>query len=641
MSSDSQFGLLRSRRFAPFFLTQCLGALNDNILRNGLVMLMTFAILSDMGGRVDVLANVIAALFILPFVLFSAVAGQLADKYDKSALIRRIKVFEIALVLFAAGAMFVGNVYALLALVFLMGLQSTLFGPIKYAILPQLVERDQLIGANGLVEGGTYLAIIAGLFIGGYAASLGQPGILMLSVCLLAFAVAGYFASRAIPAVRPGDPTISLRYNVVRETLRVCRYAYRERSVFLSIMGLSWFWSFGLIALAQLPAFSKIVLYGTPQLANVLLVCFAVGIGIGSLVCEKLSRRHIELGLVPLGAIGLTVFAADIYVAFYNTPAAAPVTATEFMARNGSLRLLIDLTLIGVSGGLFSVPLYAMLQDRSPERLRSRIVAANNILNSVFMIAGAATASGLLLIGFSIPGVFAFLAVMNTVITVYLFWLLPEFVMRFMTWILINVLYRIEVEGADNIPRDGPALLVANHVSFVDALLIGGAVLRPTRFVMYYKIFKIPLLSFIFKTAKAIPIAGKREDPDLMATAFDKIDAELADGRLVCIFPEGAITQDGEIQPFRGGMEHILKRRPVPVVPIALRGLWGSWFSRQGGGAVKKWPRRFRAAITVVVGQPVAASQASAAAMQADVQSLLDGRDKADDDPNADNQDQR
>ncbi|MEM7611428.1 MAG: MFS transporter [Pseudomonadota bacterium] len=573
------------------------------------------------------MANIIAALFILPFVFASAFAGQLADKYDKALLIRRIKLLEVALMVAALIALLNQSLWGLLALVFAMGLQSTLFGPIKYAILPQLVRRDELVGANGLIEGGTYLAIVVGLFVGGSIAGLSESGPLILGVCVLATAIIGYGASRAIRPLPPADPTIALRLNVLRESIRICRYAREERSVFMSIMGLSWFWAFGLIALAQLPAFSQQVLNGTPQLANVLLVCFAVGIGIGSLACEKLSRKHIELGLVPLGALGLSLFAFDVFWIYASGPAMPATDVPGFLSKPANWRLLFDLTMIGVAGGLFSVPLYAMMQDRSAANRRSRIIAANNIINALFMIVGAGAAAAMLAVGVSLPGVFAVLAISNAVIALYLFFLLPEFVMRFLVWVLVNVLYRIEVRHHDRIPADGPALLTANHVSFVDALLIGGAVQRPVRFVMYYKIFQIPLLSFIFRTAKAIPIAGYKEDPELLEEAYEKIDAELAAGRPVCIFPEGAITRDGLLAPFRPGMERILERRPVPVVPIGLQGLWGSWFSREGGGAVRKWPRRFRARIKVVIGEPVAPEHARADAVQSEVQLLLDARD--------------
>ncbi len=630
MSSTTQFTLLTTKRFAPFFVTQCLGALNDNILRNGLVMLVVFSVLPNMDIESDILANLVAGLFILPFVLASSLAGQIADKFDKAMLIRRIKLLEVALMIAAVFALLSQSIYALLALVFAMGLQSTLFGPIKYAILPQLVSRRELIGANGLIEGGTYLAIIVGLFVGGSVAASPEWGVEALGIIILSVSLIGYLASRKIDSVAPADPDMQLRFNIWKETIRVCRYAGAERSVFLSIMGLSWFWSFGLVALAQLPAFADQVLNGTPQLANLLLVCFAVGIAIGSLLCEYLSRRSIELGLVPLGALGLSIFSIDI---FFTYAAGVPLPETnvaQFLASAGNWRLLIDLTMIGVSGGLFSVPLYAMMQDRSPARKRSRIIAANNIINSLFMIAGSLAAVGLLMIDVGIPGIFAVLAVTNAVVAIYIFALLPEFVMRFLVWLLINVLYRVRVEGAQRIPVQGPALLVANHVSFVDALLIGGAVQRPVRFVMYYKIFRIPVLSFIFRTAKAIPIAGHKEDPELLASAYEKIDAELAEGRVVCIFPEGAITHDGELQPFRQGMQRILAQRAVPVVPIALRNLWGSWFSREGGGAIRKIPRRFRAEITIAIGDPVAPDNATVERMQTEVEQLLHGRAEVD-----------
>ncbi|MEM1439462.1 MAG: MFS transporter [Pseudomonadota bacterium] len=627
MSHPSQFTLLTQRRFAPFFVTQCLGALNDNILRNGLVMLVAFSLLPGAGDNSDEFANVVAALFILPFVLFSAIAGQFADKFDKSGLVRRVKAMEIVLMLGAAVALTADSVNALIALVFAMGLQSTLFGPIKYGILPQLVSRDELVGANGLVEGGTYIAIIIGLLIGGVIASSPEYATLTLATTVIAVAVIGWFASLFIPPVAAADPELKLSYNLVRDTINVCRIAGEERSVFLSIMGLSWFWSLGLVVLAQIPAMGASVLNGTPQVANALLVCFAVGVTLGSLVCERLSRHTIELGLVPLGAIGLSVFSLDVFVMFAGGAPRAPVDVPAFLEDVANWRLLIDFTLIGASGGLFSVPLYALLQDRSRPSQRARVIAANNILNSVFMIVAAISAVGFLRAGVSVPGIFAVLAITNAVVAVYIFWLLPEFVMRFLVWILVNVLYRIEVKGADRIPREGPALLVANHVSFVDALLIGGAVTRPTRFVMYYKIFQIPLLSFIFKTARAIPIAGRKENPALMEAAFERIDEELAAGRVVCIFPEGAITHDGLMQNFRPGMERILERRPVPVVPIGLNNLWGSWFSREGGGALRKWPRRFRARITVAIGVPIAAAEATAETAQSAVAALLESGD--------------
>ncbi|MEL7023396.1 MAG: MFS transporter [Pseudomonadota bacterium] len=623
MRSENQFSLLKAKRFAPYFWTQCLGALNDNVLRNGLVMLVTYGIVDYTSGSPEILANVVGAVFILPFLLFSAPAGQLADRSDKGDLIRRIKLAEILLALLALALLALNTINGLVVLVFAMGVQSTFFGPIKYAILPELVPRESLVGANGLVEGGTYLAIILGLFIGGMVATVENTGPYLLGTTLLILAILGYWTSRSVPSIPAADPSVTLSWNLWSDSVDVIKHARQERSVFLSIMGLSWFWTFGFVALMQLPALARDTINASPTLANILLCGFAIGTGAGAMLCERLSRRHIELGLVPIGAIGLTVFAFDIWLAWSGNAGEHPIGTQAFFATADGWRLAIDLAMLGLSGGLFSVPLYAMMQDRTDPAIRARVVAANNVLNSVMMIAGAGLAILLLMAGVEIPGIFLTLSLMNIAITAFLFLLLPEFIMRFVTWCLVNVLYRLRVNGQENLPTEGAALIVANHVSFVDALLLGAAIPRPARFVMYYKIFNIPLLKQIFRTAKAIPIAGQREDPATLSSAFEKIDEELRAGNIVCIFPEGAITHDGQMQTFRSGVERILDRTPVPVVPVGLNGLWGSWFSRSDGGAVRKWPRRFRAPITVEIGQMVSAADATAKRLEKDVRQLL------------------
>lgn len=623
MRTENQFSLFGEKRFTGYFVTQCLGALNDNVLRNGLMMLVTYGVVDYNGIAPEILNNVVGAVFMLPFVLFSAPAGQLADRMDKALLIRRIKTSEMALAVVALGLLVLGSVYGLVFLVFLMGVQSTFFGPVKYAVLPDLVPRESLIGANGLVEGGTYLAIILGLFIGGATATTQGSGHYWLGLSILALAIIGYLASHAIPTMRAADPGARVSRKLWRDTFEVIRYARENHDVFLSIIGLSWFWTFGFVAIMQLPALARDTINANSMLANLLLCGFAVGTGAGALMCEKLSRQKIELGLVPIGAFGLSLFAFDIWWIWGHV---APQTLTDvaaFYATGRGWRLSVDLAMLGLSGGLFSVPLYAMMQDRSRAEHRARVVAANNVLNSVLMIIGALFAIVLLLVGVTVPGIYLALALMNVAVTVFLLMLLPEFVMRLCAWLIVSLLYRLRISGREHLPSEGPALIVANHVSFVDALLLGAAIPRPARFVMYYKIFNVPGLNRIFRTARAIPIAGKKEDPEMLERAFDQIDQELADGRLVCIFPEGAITRDGQIQTFRTGVEQILKRRPVPVVPAALHGLWGSWFSRSGGGAIRKWPRRFRAPIAVTFDQSVPAEQATAELLQRRVTDLL------------------
>ena len=613
MSESSQFSLLGQRRFAPFFGTQFLGALNDNVFRNGLVILITFQGVMVAGLDHTQLANIAGALFILPFFLFSATAGQLADKFEKSFLMRRIKMLEIVLMAFAAYA-FVSKGYELLLVVlFLMGCQSTLFGPVKYAYLPQQLENDELIGGNALVEAGTYVAIILGLVIGGLVVAI-DPSV--LAMCLIGFALLGYLASRQTPTTRAVDPTLTISWNAWTETWRIVGFAREERSVFLSILGISWFWFFGSAMTLQLPAYTLDILHGNEVITTSLLVAFAIGVGIGSLLCERMSGHRIELGLVPFGSIGLSVFAIDLYFAQPIAAATTIESLSEFLARSGSWRILLDLALLGAFGGFYSVPLYALIQQRSKRQQLSRVIAANNIINAIFMVTASLMSIAILQLGFSVPELFLVLAALNVVVAIYIYTLLPEFLLRFMAWILINVFYRVRPVGLENIPPTGPAVVVCNHVSYMDPILLRGSIRRPMRFVMYYKIFDIPLLRFFFKNMKAIPIASAREDEDLMKLAFDKVDAELEAGNIVCIFPEGGMTCDGEVQRFRPGIEKIIARRPVPVIPVSLGRLWGSWFSRRKDGGLRRIPGRLFAHVPITVGRAIPATDVTARSLE-------------------------
>ena len=626
MSDQSQFRLLGQRRFAPFFVTQFLGALNDNIFRNGLVILVTFQGVLVAGMDHSELANVAGGLFILPFFLFSATAGQLADKYEKSMLMRRIKLLEISLMIIAAIAFTFGSYVVLLLVLFLMGCQSTLFGPVKYAYLPQQLDTNELIGGNALVEAGTYIAIILGLIVGGATVAVSPNSQALLGASLVAVALVGYLASRRVPLTRAVDPGLSINWNAWSETWRIVGFARERRDVFLAILGISWFWFFGSAMTLQLPAYTLMILNGNESVTTALLVSFAIGVGLGSLLCERMSARRIELGLVPFGSIGLSLFAIDLYFAQPIATATSVSSIAEFMSRPGGLRVLADLLLLGAFGGFYSVPLYALIQQRSERRQLSRIIAANNILNAIFMVIASLLSIAVLGAGFSIPELFIVLAVLNAVVAIYIYTLLPEFMMRFLAWILVNTIYRVRARGVENIPDKGPAVVVCNHVSYLDPIVLLASVRRPMRFVMYYKIFQLPLLRFLFQHAKAIPIASAREDENLMNEAFEKVDAELAAGNIVCIFPEGGITTDGEIQRFRPGIERVIANRPVPVVPVALQNMWGSWFSRSNGGRIRKFPRRLFSSVPVIVGEPVMPADVTAANLEILVRTLRGDR---------------
>ncbi len=617
----SQFGLLGARRFGPFFLTQTLGAFNDNVFKNALVILVTFGIVGLSDDDINYYVNLAGGLFILPFFLFSATAGQIAEKFEKSQLIRMIKIAEILIMGVGIAGLLMSSLPVLFGALFLMGAQSAVFGPVKYSILPQHLQEHELVGGNAWVEAATFLAILLGTMLGGWLMTR-DGGAGMVSITVLLVAVLGYFASRRIPSAAAAAPDLRINWNPLTETWRNFRFMQTNRTVLLSVLGISWFWLYGAMFLSQLPGYTKTVLGGDETVVTLLLTVFSLGIGIGSLLCERLSGHKVEIGLVPLGSIGLTLFGIDLYLA-QPTVAAANISAGAFMQIAASHRVLWDLFLIGMFGGFYIVPLYALIQTRSEASHRSRILAGNNILNALFMVVAAVLAIVLLDAGLTIPQLLLTTALMNAAVAVFIYTLVPEFLMRFMIWMLINTLYRIRKAGFENIPDEGPAVVVCNHVSFVDALILGGNIRRPVRFVMYYKIFRIPVLNFIFRTAKAIPIAGAKEDAALMAKAFADIEAALKAGDVVGIFPEGGLTMDGEITTFRPGVERVLATTPVPVIPVALRGLWGSLFSRRDNFLKRaRLPRRFWSRVEIIAGPPIPAAQASAAVLEAKVRAL-------------------
>jgi 1-acyl-sn-glycerol-3-phosphate acyltransferase len=588
----TQFNLLQTRRFAPFFGTQFLGAFNDNLFKNALVVLLTFQAASWTTLDVGILANLAAGIFILPFFLFSATAGQLADKLDKAKLARLVKVLEMLIMGIAAIGFSQHSLFILFLALFLLGLHSTLFGPVKYAILPQHLHEDELVGGNALVEAGTFVAILLGTLAGGLlAGAAAQPT--WVALAGLVIAAIGYLFSRGIPAAPAPAPELVVNLNPFSETWRNIGFARQNRTVFLSILGISWFWLYGALFLAQFPAYAKNVLGGGESSVTLLLATFTLGIGLGSLLCERLSGKHVEIGLVPFGSIGLTIFGLDLAFA---SPAALPVGAP--LALGGLLGLpeiwhvLFDLFALGLFGGFFIVPLYALIQLRSATAQRARIIAANNILNALFMVVGALAAAGMLGQGLSMPTLFGIAALCNALVAIYIYRLVPEFMLRFVAWLLIHSVYRLEQRGLENIPDEGPVLLVCNHVSFVDPIVIAAATRRPIRFVMDHRIFRTPGINFIFRHMRAIPIAPAKEDPAMMEAAFEQVAQALAAGEVVGIFPEGRITDNGQLYPFRPGVQRIVGRSPVPVVPMALRGLWGSFFSRKDGPAMRKPLRR-------------------------------------------------
>jgi len=618
----NQFDLLSQRRFAPFFWTQFLGAGNDNIYKNALVIFVAFHAATLTSLDTNTLVNLAGAVFIAPFVLLSATAGQLADKLEKSRLIRWIKLFEIGIMAVGFAGFWRRDITLLFSALALLGLHSTLFGPVKYAILPQTLEPEELIGGNGLVEMGTFVAILIGTIVGGLVVAIEGSGPVLAGAVALAVAVAGYVASRFVPPLPAVDPGLAINWNPFSETWKNLRIAHGSQVVWQSMLGISWFWFYGAVFLAQFAGFARDTLGGNEHVVTLLLALFSVGIGIGSLLCERLSGRRVELGLVPFGSIGLTLFAVDLWLASRNLHASGLAGLDVFLASPAHWRVAADLVLIGLFGGFFIVPLYALIQERSPPSHRSRIIAANNILNAIFLVVSALIAIALLAAGLSIPELFLVTALMNAAVAIYIFRLVPEFLMRFLAWLLIHTFYRVDESGLDNIPEEGGCIVVCNHVSYVDAVVIAACVRRPIRFVMDHHIFRVPLLSFIFRTMRTIPIAPAKEDPRMKDQAFAEAARALEAGEIVGIFPEGRLTETGELNPFRPGVQQMIETTPVPVVPMALSGLWGSFFSRSANGkAMRRW-RGIHSRIAFVVAPPVAPANVTLDGLQATVLAL-------------------
>ena len=620
----NQFALLTQRRFGPFFWVQFLGAANDNLFKFAFTVMVTYQL--QVSWLPPALAGlVIGALFILPYVIFSATSGQLADKLPKEVLMRFVKSLEIAIMLLAGWGFVQHSVPVLLACVALMGLHSTIFGPVKYAYLPQHLSQHELTGGNGMVEMGTFVAILLGQLAGGLLIAITGQGALYAAWACGSVAVLGRLVAQAVPPSPATDPGLRINWNPFTETWRNLMLARENIAVFRSLLGISWMWFFGAVFLSMFPAFAHDVLRGDEHVASLLLVVFSVGIGIGSLLCEMLSRRHVEIGLVPLGAIGMSLFAIDLYFASRGLAPTSTLNVSQFLGQAAHWRVIADLALLSLFAGIYSVPMYALIQMRSQPTHRARIIAANNILNALFMIVSSLGVGLLLQAGLTIPEVFLVVGLLNAVVAGYIFLIVPEYLLRFSAFVLTRCVYRFQVRGEDHIPITGAAVLVCNHVSYVDAMLLMAASPRPIRFVMDHRIFALPVLGTLFRLAKAIPIAPRGEDALSYERAFAAARQVLDEGDLLCIFPEGGITRDGRLGEFKGGVMKILQTHPVPVVPLALQNLWGSYFSRVEGGAamVRPFRRGLFSPVALVAGPALAAAQVDLAGLRLQVEALL------------------
>ena len=608
MNNSSQSSLLTQKRFLPYFITQFLGAFNDNIFKNVLLLFVAFASVDTLPTSSNLFINLAAGLFILPFFLFSALAGVLADKYEKSWFIRKVKLLEVVIMSLGAIGFIYESYGILLLLLFLMGTQSAFFGPVKYALLPQQLETKELVSGNALVETGTFLAILIGTLGAGIIASE-ESAKLVAAICIVSFSVLGYVSSCFIPEAPSNAPDLKVKWQPIKLTKATLAIAKKDRPTFQALMSISWFWFLGATYLTQFPNFTKLHLNGTESSVAFLLALFSVGIAIGSLACDKLSNHRIEIGIVPMGSLGISIFGLLMAT---SIPESLPEFGSfqQFVTYSELWPLFAYLLLLGISGGIFIVPLYSLMQLRAKPDERAQVIAGLNIYNSLFMVGSAVMGIVCLsVLELSIPQLFVLLALLNTFVMLYLFYQVPIYAFRFFTWVVTHTMYRVKHKNLHNLPENGGALIVCNHVSYMDALLLSAVCPRLIRFVMEEDYAKLPPLRRFLKRAGVIPISSTNRRS--IRNAFNEVEQALHEGHIVCIFPEGKLTSDGEVAEFMRGMELIIRRSPVPVIPIALKGLWGSYFSRYKGRACKGLPTRFWTKLEIEAGEPISPTDAS------------------------------
>jgi acyl-[acyl-carrier-protein]-phospholipid O-acyltransferase/long-chain-fatty-acid--[acyl-carrier-protein] ligase len=578
--AGNQFALLTSRRFLPLFLSQFFGAFNDNVYKNGVLILISCKFAESLGVSRDLLTNIGAFLFILPFLIFSASAGQVADKYRKDYLVKLIQLMKIIVMMMGAYAIINEKIYLMFIVLFFLGVQSTFFGPLKFSIVPESLNEEELIAGNGLIESGTFLAILLGGILGAVLANLDGYPFLYLAAASLILSIMGWISSLYIPETKVCDPDLKFSFNIFKETLDIVNIAKKNHIVYLSILGTSWFWLIGATLLTQFPSYTREVIGGNDTIITVFLTTFSLGIGIGCMLCNKLLKGEISPTYVPLGILLITVFLLDLYFTSkgYNPNPHRLMTLLEFLGRGSSWRIIFDLFALSISSGLYIVPLYAIMQYHTKEKFRSRIIGASNVLNSLFIAVSAIVAFALFLLGFNVMGLFLFLAITNGFVALFICKILPDALIRSVLRMLLKTIYRVEVIGKENYYETGRrALIVANHTSFLDGVLLVAFLPEKVTFaispIQARRWWIKPLLNLVstYSINPAEPMKTKTLIKDIRR------------GMKVVIFPEGRLTETGSLMKIYEGPGMIADRSDAMILPIRIEGAQYSIFSRLGG----------------------------------------------------------
>ena len=604
------------RRFVPLFWTQFFGTIALNIFRNALIILVTYRGVRIGGIDPNSIVVLSGGIFILPYFLFSATAGQLADKMDKSRLIRLIRLSDLLVMGLAAYGFYTDNFGLQLVVLFMLGLNATFFGPLKFGVIPELVGESELVSANGYIVASTFVAIVTGTIVGGIATTLEHVTPILIAATL-GLSALGLCASLFLPSSGVRSPGLRVDWTLIKPTLEILGRIRRSTPIFQSIIGMSWFWFLGAALLTLFPVFAKDSLHAGKDVVIALMVLFSVGIGAGAVLCEKLSFRRVETGLIPIGAAGMCAALLDLAVTGFGWAPALETPAPlmrigEFASLAAGWRIFLDVFLVALFGGLFIMPLYSFVQQRSRPGIISRVMAGNNILNALFGVAGAVFFSTLISLGVTVPAIFLMFVLLTLFFTLHLYARVPEFTLRFLSWLLVRVMYRIREDGMENLPDAGPAILLCNHASRIDWIILSGACKRPIRFVIDHRQARTALGEMLLRHGNTIHLPGGGGRPAAGENALAEVSRELENGGLIGIFPEGRPTADGEIGRFGPEIEEIIRSTSAPIVPAALSGLWGSVFSSARRDSILARLGRSRRLLVLKVGTPVISGKCDA-----------------------------
>jgi len=560
---------------------QFCGCLNDSILKNALIILITYKLSSKLGQSSQTLVLFANTIFTLPFILFASIAGQLADKYERTTIVKIIKLFEVIIVIFASFGFLHENITILFLCICLMGIHSTFFGPIKYSVLPDHLHKNELLGANGFVEAGTFISILIGTIIGGFY-NFSNSLIIIISI---AVSLVGLFSTKFLPKSNNTNPNLKIKFNLIHDTIEIIKYTHAKKRLYLSILGISWFWFIAVAIISEIPFLTKDVLGADENVANMFLAVFSVGVGMGSFCCGKIFKNEVTTKYVFLASLGISLVGIDLFFASriseVNYEPEQLKSIIVFLSKLHNWRIVIDLFFFAAIGGLYIVPLFAIMQHYSPPSHRSRVIAVNNLINSIFMAGSTTILSLLFYLGYSVPFVILLISILNMVVAIHIFQLIPETrvlpvkIFRVILKCIFDIMYDVEVKNIENFHKAGKrSVIIANHISYLDPALLAVYLSRNLTFAINTGMSHLSWVKPFLKLAKALPIDSNN------AMAIKTLINEVKKNKKIAIFPEGRISLTGSLMKIYEGPGLIADKADATILPVRIDGPQFTHFSK-------------------------------------------------------------